>query len=116
MMEAYDDGEDFVPPALYARLALYKTMSDLLWALWGMVEHANGNPSDDFRAYALERLEHCKMRMGDPDFGGDLALVARAGRGASASRAHFRSDPKRKAAIHGTPRRNWRPAGTPPAK
>lgn len=81
MMEAYR-GALSVSPALYARLALYKTTSDLLWALWGMIEHANGNPADDFRAYALERLEHCKEKMGDIGFGEHLALVARGSRAA----------------------------------
>jgi hypothetical protein len=31
----------------YSRLALYKTMSDLLWSLWGFIQLAN-NPREDF--------------------------------------------------------------------
>lgn len=85
MMEAYR-GALSVPPALYARLALYKIMSDLLWTLWGMIEHANGNPADDFRAYALRRLEHCKEQMGDAGFGEHLALVARGSKAARSER------------------------------
>lgn len=67
MMEAYYG--DNVPPVLYSRLELYKTMSDLLWALWGFIQDANDNPRDNFWTYALGRLEHCKTRMGSTDFG-----------------------------------------------
>jgi thiamine kinase-like enzyme len=73
MLEVYRGGP--VPPALYSRLELYKAMSDLHWALWGFVQHANGNPAEDFRAYALERLERCKRRVGSPDFGRHLGVV-----------------------------------------
>jgi thiamine kinase-like enzyme len=73
MLEVYRGGP--VTPALYSRLELYKAMSDLHWALWGFVQHANGNPAEDFRAYALERLERCKRRVGSPDFGRHLGVV-----------------------------------------
>jgi thiamine kinase-like enzyme len=73
MLEVYRGGP--VPPALYSRLELYKAMSDLHWALWGFVQHANGNPAEDFRAYALERLERCKKRVGSPGFGRHLGVV-----------------------------------------
>jgi hypothetical protein len=33
-------------------MVIYKAMCDLLWTLWGLIQHANGNPADDFRAYA----------------------------------------------------------------
>jgi thiamine kinase-like enzyme len=74
MMEAYYGGCPH--PALYSRLELYKAMSDLLWSLWGLVQYANGNPSDDFLSYAQGRLERCKVRMGSEDFGRHLAIVA----------------------------------------
>ena len=74
MMEAYCGG--CAPPALYARLELYKAMSDLLWSLWGLIQYANGNPSDDFFPYAQWRLERCKARIGSEDFGRHLAVVA----------------------------------------
>ncbi len=87
MLEVYRGGP--VPPALYSRLELYKAMSDLHWALWGFVQHANENPAEDFRAYALERLERCKRRVGSPDFGRHLGVVLM-GRGGlrSAGRSH----------------------------
>jgi thiamine kinase-like enzyme len=74
MMEAYCGG--CAPLALYARLQLYKAMSDLLWSLWGLIQYANGNPSDDFLPYAQWRFERCKARIGSEDFGRHLAVVA----------------------------------------
>ncbi len=74
MMEAYCGG--YAYPALYARLELYKAMSDLLWSLWGLIQYANGNPSDDFFPYAQGRLERCKARIGSEEFGRHLAVVA----------------------------------------
>jgi thiamine kinase-like enzyme len=112
LMETYCGGR--VPPALYARLELYKTMSDLLWAVWGLVQHANGNPREDFRAYALERLEDCKTRMGDGDFGRHLAM-ARADHQLGASRAHHQADLGRKSSVRGASRRVAHPNGPPPS-
>ena len=45
------------PPVARGRMILYKAMCDLLWTLWGVIQHANGNPVDDFWAYAVGRLE-----------------------------------------------------------
>jgi thiamine kinase-like enzyme len=69
MMEAYYGAG--VPLALYfySRLALYKALSDLLWALWGLIQHANDNPRNDFLAYALGRFGRCKALMGSTEFG-----------------------------------------------
>lgn len=92
MLEAYHD-DAAVPPALYSRLALYKAMSDLSWSLWGFIQHANGNPRDDFWSYALGRFERCKMRMGDSDFGSHLSIV-HANNGSCAPRTHTRTGPR----------------------
>ena len=73
MMKTYCGGA--VPPALYSRLVLYKAMSDLHWALWGLIQHANDNPAEDFLSYALGRLERCKVLMASTDFGWHLAVV-----------------------------------------
>src|SRR5919107_160039 len=100
MMEAYYDGP--APAALYSRLALYKTMSDLHWSLWAMVQHANGNPADDFQTYATTRLERCKARMGSADFGRDLAAVcpvAGPRPRAPRSRRAYRSDLEHRASL-----------------
>lgn len=72
MMEAYHDGAS---PALYSRLELYKVMSDLHWSVWGVVQHARGNPAEDFQTYALGRLASCKARLGSADFGRHLGVV-----------------------------------------
>jgi len=74
MVEAYCGG--YVHSALYSRLELYKALSDLLWSLWGLIQYANGNPSDDFLTYAQGRLERCKVRIGSEDFGRHLTVVA----------------------------------------
>ena len=78
MLGGYRGG--LMPQALYWRLELYKAMSDLRWALWGFVQHANWNPAEDFRAYALQRLERCKRRVGSPACGRQLGVVARSRR------------------------------------
>jgi thiamine kinase-like enzyme len=74
MLEAYCGG--CTHPVLYSRLELYKAMSDLLWSLWGLIQYANGNPSDNFYAYSQGRLDRCKGRIGSEDFGRHLAVVA----------------------------------------
>ena len=50
------------------RMVMYKAMCDLLWTLWGVVQHANDNPADDFWGYAVGRLERCKELMASGDF------------------------------------------------
>jgi len=57
------------------RMVLYKAMCDLLWTLWGIIQHVNKNPADDFWAYAVNRFERCKALMGRPDFGAHIAAV-----------------------------------------
>jgi thiamine kinase-like enzyme len=77
MMTAYFDGE---PPAdMLGRMVMYKAMCDLLWTLWGAIQHANRNPVDDFWAYATNRFARCQSLMGHPDFGRHLAAVRRGG-------------------------------------
>jgi thiamine kinase-like enzyme len=66
MMEAYYGAKP--SPALYSRLVIYKAMSDLHWSVWGFVQHAKGNPAENFWAYGLERLGRSKARMGSADF------------------------------------------------
>ncbi len=57
------------------RVVLYKAMCDLLWTLWGLIQHANNNPADDFWAYATGRFERCKALMAEPEFNGHVAAV-----------------------------------------
>ncbi len=55
-------------PAEVGRMVIYKAMCDLLWTLWGLIQHADDNPAEDFWAYAIGRFERCQALMGSPDF------------------------------------------------
>ena len=47
LLRAYFGGE---PPAdEVGRMIAYKAMCDLLWTLWGVIQHVNGNPAEDFK-------------------------------------------------------------------
>ncbi len=58
LIRAYFDGSP--PPDQVGRMVVYKAMCDLLWTLWGVIQHVNGNPADDFWAYATGRFERCQ--------------------------------------------------------
>lgn len=73
LLQAYFAGT--VPSADRGRMVLYKAMCDLLWTLWGIIQHVNENPADDFWAYAVNRFERCKRLMGETDFGRHLQAV-----------------------------------------
>lgn len=74
MMTAYFGGE---PPAQdHARMVIYKAMCDLLWTLWGLIQLANTNPAEDFRAYADSRFSRCKALMGTPEYSRHLKVLS----------------------------------------
>ena len=73
MMRAYCDGEP--TEAEFARMIIYKAMCDLLWTLWGLIQHADDNPAEDFWAYSVGRFERCKKLMTDPAFEGYVEAV-----------------------------------------
>lgn len=73
MIRAYFAGE--ARPSERGRIVIYKAMCDLLWTLWGLIQHANKNPVDDFWAYATNRFERCKALMATPDFARHVAAV-----------------------------------------
>jgi len=74
-MNTYFDGE---PPAFdLGRMVLYKAMCDLLWTLWGVVQHANENPAEDFWAYAVNRLDRCRRLMATEEFPDQIEAVQR---------------------------------------
>ncbi len=73
MLRAYFAGEP--APADRGRMVIYKAMCDLLWTLWGLIQLANGNPADDFRAYADGRFARCRRLMETADFAGHLKAV-----------------------------------------
>jgi thiamine kinase-like enzyme len=57
------------------RMVIYKAMCDLLWTLWGLIQHANKNPADDFAAYARNRFNRCKALMGTAAFAKHVSAV-----------------------------------------
>jgi thiamine kinase-like enzyme len=73
LLRAYFGGEarDFDR----GRMVVYKAMCDLLWTLWGLIQLANGNPADDFRAYADGRFARCKALMAHAEFARHLNAV-----------------------------------------
>ena len=60
LLEAYFGGR--APAADRGRMVLYKAMCDLLWTLWGIIQHVNQNPADDFWAYADQPLRALQER------------------------------------------------------
>jgi thiamine kinase-like enzyme len=73
LMRAYFGREP--KPAERGRVVIYKAMCDLLWTLWGLIQLANNNPVDDFRAYADGRFARCKALMETREFSRHLAAV-----------------------------------------
>ena len=73
LMRAYF-GDD--PPAdQVGRMVAYKALCDLLWTLWGVIQHVNGNPADDFWAYAVGRFERCQRLMSSPAFATHVVAI-----------------------------------------
>ena len=54
-------------------------MCDLLWTLWGLIQHADENPADDFWAYANRRFDRCKKLMDSAEFPMHVENVQRGG-------------------------------------
>lgn len=73
MMRAYFSGEP--RPAERGRMVVYKAMCDLLWTLWGLIQLANRNPAEDFRAYADGRLARCRALMQTAEFARHVEAV-----------------------------------------
>jgi thiamine kinase-like enzyme len=73
LLRAYFGGEP--PPDQRGRMIAYKALCDLLWTLWGVIQHVNGNPADDFWAYAVGRFERCKALMSTVDFDSQVAAI-----------------------------------------
>ncbi len=73
MLRAYFGGPP--PVAARGRMVVYKAMCDLLWTLWGLIQHAKDNPADDFWTYATSRFDRCRRLMHSADFEQHLAAV-----------------------------------------
>lgn len=76
LLEAYSGGEPVASDR--ARMVIYKAMCDLLWTLWGLIQLANDNPAEDFRAYADGRFARCKSLMAKDEFAESLATLQNA--------------------------------------
>lgn len=76
LMEAYSGGEP--EPQDRARMVIYKAMCDLLWTLWGLIQLANDNPAEDFRAYADGRFARCRKLMASQEFSDCLETLQKA--------------------------------------
>ena len=66
MIRAYFEGDP--SEADFGRMIIYKAMCDLLWTLWGLIQHSDNNPAEDFWAYSIGRFERCKALMATPEF------------------------------------------------
>jgi thiamine kinase-like enzyme len=73
LLSAYFEGGPTA--AERGRFVIYKAMCDLLWTLWGLIQHANKNPADDFWAYSLNRFERCKALMATGEYPLHVAAV-----------------------------------------
>ena len=76
LLRAYFGGDP--PPAEVGRMVAYKAMCDLLWTLWGVIQHANQNPADDFWAYATGRFERCARLMHSAEYAAHLGAITHA--------------------------------------
>ena len=59
-------------------MVAYKALCDLLWTLWGVIQHVNENPVDDFWAYAVGRFERCATLMHTADYSVHLRSITAA--------------------------------------
>jgi thiamine kinase-like enzyme len=73
LLTAYFDGEP--PGADAARMVVHKALCDLLWTLWGVIQHVNDNPADDFWSYAVGRFERCRTLIESDRFERALAQL-----------------------------------------
>ena len=73
LIEAYCGGDP--SQSDFGRMIIYKAMCDLLWTLWGLIQHADDNPAEDFWAYAIGRFERCKALMATAEFGDHVTAV-----------------------------------------
>ena len=73
LIEAYCAGQP--SDAEFGRMIIYKAMCDLLWTLWGLIQHADDNPAEDFWAYSIGRFERCKALMSTAEFEDHVTAV-----------------------------------------
>lgn len=81
----FDDAQDLEMLTAYlgraprapemGRMVIYKAMCDLLWTLWGLIQHADGNTAEDFWAYSTNRFARCRTLMETAGFQAHLAAL-----------------------------------------
>ena len=76
LLEAYFGGPPV--PAQVAALALYRYVSDLREAMWGVVQTVLSDLDFDYRAYAAEHLERMGRTAADPRFEEWMAVAGAA--------------------------------------
>ncbi|WP_424929982.1 phosphotransferase [Amaricoccus tamworthensis] len=59
------------------RFVIYKAMCDLLWTLWGLIQHSDGNTAEDFWAYSTGRFDRCRALINSREFSTHVANVAK---------------------------------------
>ena len=74
LMRAYCGGDP--SESDFGRMVIYKAMCDLLWTLWGLIQHSDNNPAEDFWAYSTGRFERCKTLMTHPEFARHVKAIA----------------------------------------
>ena len=63
LVEAYFGS---VPPAVTARIAVYKALADVKWATWSMVQEKVSALDFDYRKYGIWKHMRARRVMGDP--------------------------------------------------
>jgi thiamine kinase-like enzyme len=76
LLRAYFGGDP--PQREVGRMVAYKALCDLLWTLWGVIQHVNENPVDDFWTYAVGRFERCATLMHTADYSEHLRSITAA--------------------------------------
>lgn len=61
LLAAYAEGRR--TPRLHERVTAAKALTDVVWAAWALVQDADGNPAQDFPAYAGFRLERARRAL-----------------------------------------------------
>ena len=73
LLVAYFGGEP--PIDQVGRMVAHKSLCDLLWTLWGVIQYVNGNTAEDFWEYAMQRFERCRTLMATSAFAGHVAAI-----------------------------------------
>jgi thiamine kinase-like enzyme len=73
LMRAYCGSEPSA--SQMGRMMIYKSMCDLLWTLWGLIQHSDNNPAEDFWAYSMGRFERCQQLMSSAEFEGYVRAI-----------------------------------------